>query len=386
MRIAILAHTSRVAGGLSVGLNLLSALARQGPEHEYLITYPPGVGYEEVCAGFRACRAAPVAPRGGQAGLWWYETFRLPKIVRVFRPDVLLSLTCRGLTAPPCSQAILGDDSHLFYPQSHFQHETFGNKLKKQYHKRLLGKYLRRTDLLLCQTATAERRLRETYSFRGRTAICLNAVSVFSLTEQPSVALPTAVTGLGDKMRLLYVTKFYGHKNFEGILDLFDRYRTELKDVAIILTVAPDQHPHAPRFLRAVRRRGLADRIIIVGPLPQSALGGYYHHCQALFMPTFLESFSATYLEAMHFGLPILTSDLDFAHEICGAAALYFDPWRAESMRDAILRLKGDAALAADLAAKGRLQLGNVTHSWDDVARKLIQDLASVVADKRQVG
>lgn len=85
-----------------------------------------------------------------------------------------------------------------------------------------------------------------------------------------------------------------------------------------------------------IKSRGLEDSIINVGPLSQQDLGAFYKHCDALVMSTRLESFG-TYLEAMHFGMPILTSDLDFAHEVCGDAALYFNPWNAESIRDAIL-------------------------------------------------
>lgn len=119
-----------------------------------------------------------------------------------------------------------------------------------------------------------------------------------------------------------------------------------------------------------IKSRGLEDSIINVGPLSQQDLGAFYKHCDALVMPTRLESFSGTYLEAMHFGMPILTSDLDFAHEVCGDAALYFNPWNAESIRDAILTLKSRPELKQDLVAKGqaRLRAGFKT-TWDGVAR-----------------
>ncbi len=44
----------------------------------------------------------------------------------------------------------------------------------------------------------------------------------------------------------------------------------------------------------------------------QKELAGYFCNSNALLLPALLESFSATYLEAMYFGLPILTSNLDF--------------------------------------------------------------------------
>jgi hypothetical protein len=43
----------------------------------------------------------------------------------------------------------------------------------------------------------------------------------------------------------------------------------------------------------------------------------WYKATQALLLPTLLESFSGTYIEAMHFERPIFTSNLDFAKEVC---------------------------------------------------------------------
>lgn len=110
---------------------------------------------------------------------------------------------------------------------------------------------------------------------------------------------------------------------------------------------------------------------------------GSHSHCvqgveicgDALLMPSLLESFSGTYLEAMHFGLPILTSDLDFAREVCHDAALYFDPWDTASIRDAILRVKNESELAHNLCEKGNSRLVGMQKSWDEIVRNILQEL-----------
>ena len=85
-----------------------------------------------------------------------------------------------------------------------------------------------------------------------------------------------------------------------------------------------------------------------------------------------LESFTGTYLEAMHFGLPILTSDLDFAHGLCGDAALYFDPHDPHSMRHAIQRIRDDLETRQQLRQRGRARLGSMLNDWDDIANHVI--------------
>ncbi len=42
-----------------------------------------------------------------------------------------------------------------------------------------------------------------------------------------------------------------------------------------------------------------------------------------VFIPTLLEVFSATYLEAMLMKKPIIASDLEFSRDICGESAYF---------------------------------------------------------------
>jgi len=379
LRVAILAHGLSGTGAVSVGRNLMTSLGRVAPNHVYLVTVPAGSDFEAICAALPKSEVFPYR-RGGLVRRWWDETFRLPKIVAASRPDVLLALADRGLARPPCPQAILVHRPQLFYPAKHYANDTLRNKMLHAYHRRHLAKSLRRTALVLCQTAVAERRLRECYHYTGRTAVVPNAVSRFTLAGHAHHEMPERFLPYKEKMRLFCLTTYYAHKNLEVVIDLFRRYREVLRDVVVFLTIAPEQGKKAARLLREIERRGLSDHVVNLGPLPQAELAAYYAHCQAMFLPTLLESFTGTYLEAMHFGVPILTSDLDFARAVCGDAAVYFDPWDVASIQAAILRLKGNAALASELAAKGRERLEAMFRSWDDIARQvagLLEGLAS---------
>ena len=82
-----------------------------------------------------------------------------------------------------------------------------------------------------------------------------------------------------------------------------------------------------------------------------------------------MESFSSTYLEAMSFGRPILTSDLDFAREVCGNSAAYFNPWDVTSIADAIIDLD---AQSEKLVKLGNLRAHEFSKKWDDVGEEII--------------
>jgi len=372
--VAIIAHHLRVAGGAVVGKNLLATFAEQAPQHHYWISIPDDPDYHRIVGEFPNAEPLVFKPKGGILGRLFHEKTTIANAVNAFRPDVLLGMGGIGLDRPPCPQALLVQDSHYFYPTSQYHMEAWKPKLIKAFHKRRLGRQLRRSKLLCCQTEVALRRCTQAFGFTGKTAIIPNAVTRFAQTAADA-PMPDGLKPYRDRFRLFYLTKYYAHKNLEGIVETFDQFRDELEGVVVILTVSADQHPRAGRFIQSIAERGLDSQIINVGPLPYDQIGGYYRHVDGLLMPTYLESFSGTYLEAMHFETPILTSDLDFARGICGDAALYFDQTSPTAMKDAILKLKRDAELATDLRRRGRQHLETMYASWTEIGGKLINEL-----------
>lgn len=375
LRIAVIAHALRAAGGRSVGLNLLGALARVAPQHSYLLTTPADAEYDEVCRRFSRASQITYA-HGGRLHRWRFDTVELPSKLREFRPDRILALGNRGFLRPIAPQAVLIHDPHLVYPTHHFGREPLALRLLVAYQTWHLARTLRSTSLVLCQTASMEQRIRRRFAFRGPISRCPNAVSerVHEASAAGSeLAVPPALARVDARFRLFCLTRYYGHKNLEILLELFRQERHALDNVAIIVTVAADQHPYAGRFLDAVAREHLEDRIVNVGPLRQDELAAYYLHTDALFIPTLLESFSGTYLEAIRYRRPVLTSDLDFAHEVCGDAALYFDPWNPASIARQIATLRDDAMLRQRLIASGASRGPSMVQTWEQIAAETIR-------------
>ncbi|HCE42084.1 MAG TPA: hypothetical protein DET40_00870 [Lentisphaeria bacterium] len=378
MRIAVIAHALRGGGGISVGTNLISSLQKVRPGNEYLLTMPSGVGYEAITC-LPSTRKFYYDRKGGTLGRWCFDTFQLPRMISDFHPDLVLCLGNRGVRYDRCPIVILCHDPHLFYPEKHYANETWFNKAVKRYNKWALVRESRRAALMLFQTETAAARARDSLGYTGALAICPNAVSQAVENTSGKTEMPQALLPFKDKRKLFCLTRYYTHKNLEIITEMFSRFRDELENTVVILTITADQHPLAARLLLDIKRRGLEDCVINVGPLPQTELAAYYQNCDALFLPTLLESFSGTYLEAMRFGRPIITSDLDFAHDVCGDAAIYFDPWNAESIKSEILRLQENGELRKKLTESGKKRLISLFRSWDEIAVELTVHIETLV-------
>ncbi|HDM75256.1 MAG TPA: glycosyltransferase family 1 protein [Deltaproteobacteria bacterium] len=373
MRIAVLAHNLRDTGGLSVGKNIVHLLPKIAPQHYYLFLIPVGTGYEIRKDSTRVNYIE--IPEMGLIQRALFEKLKLPKLIKDFKPDLIWGLGNIGLRNPPCRQAILFHDAHLIYPERHYALETWTRKMKKRLLKRHLRKCLPRVDVVFCQTETAKKRFADVFNYESdHIFICPNAVSGFvTLPDEPKV--PSTIEPYADRFKLFVLTKYSPHKNIEGIVETYATFREELESTLVILTIEESQHPNVPHVLEKIRALGLDNVIITVGRLRQDQLAEYFLACDALLLPTLLESFSGTYLEAMHFGVPILTSDLDFAHDVCGKAALYFDPWQPAAMKEAILKLKTNASLREELIQQGKERLRSSFRSWPDVVREALDIL-----------
>jgi glycosyltransferase involved in cell wall biosynthesis len=170
----------------------------------------------------------------------------------------------------------------------------------------------------------------------------------------------------------LCLTRYYGHKNLEIVVEamrLLGRYTS--RKAKCVFTVSADQHPGARRLIRSIEQYGLSELISVVGRVQKDRLGEIYRSSDALLMPTLLESYTRTYAEAMSFGVPILTSDRDFARFLCEDAALYFDPLDANAVARAMATVIEDADLRGRLAANGRRLLERAP-TWEQIAAQFV--------------
>ena len=192
--------------------------------------------------------------------------------------------------------------------------------LKRSVKLRFLRKRLRCPAVIIAQTPVVKRALEKLYNPASVT-IVPNAVS---LQNRRADGGKKFVLPSGKK--LLCLTHYYPHKNIEILLPLAERIQAAKKDYKIIITVNKSQHPNASKLLQDIENQRLNGVIVNVGEVSLTDVPSLYRACDGLLLPTLLESFSRTYVEAMFHGLPIFTSNRDFAKGVCGHAACYFDP------------------------------------------------------------
>jgi glycosyltransferase involved in cell wall biosynthesis len=175
--------------------------------------------------------------------------------------------------------------------------------------------------------------------------------------------------GLSGVKYILYVGAADRNKNLPALAQAFSLLKKAgLGDYRLVLCGAIDRN-----YLNLQRQlcRGYGESLIFTGEVSQEKLPFLYRHASLFVLPSLQESFGIPLLEAMKSGVPVCASRRGGMPELCGDAALFFDPLDAEDMATQMLRPLQDRGLAEEMVRKGLKRSGDF--SWERTAAKTLQ-------------
>ena len=154
--------------------------------------------------------------------------------------------------------------------------------------------------------------------------------------------------------------------------------RAQGLDVSLTITLSSTEGPACANLLDRIIAGEFGDAVINVGPVDLANIASLYSQVDAVLAPTLLESYSATFIEAMRYQKPILTSNRDFSREICVDAAIYFEPLSTKAIVGAIQQLHNQPALGLRLIRNGNARLKNIDKRWAEIAEEYLHILRAV--------
>ena len=102
-------------------------------------------------------------------------------------------------------------------------------------------------------------------------------------------------------------------------------------DIIIYTTIEKNQGKGANNFINSLINENLTN-IINLGTINHSEISDFYANIDGVILPSLAESYSGNYVEAVMEEKVIITSNLNFATEVCGNCAIYFNPFSAEEL------------------------------------------------------
>lgn len=281
-------------------------------------------------------------------------------------PDVVFTTSGPAYWRPKAKHLTGFNLGHHIYTDSPFFSIIPAKKKIRWFAKRNIAKYYfkRDSDAFVVQTDDVNQRLDSWLKNNKPIYTVSNTCSHYFYNPYSFPAkLPKKSEGT---FRFLLLSAYYRHKNIEIIADIIRNLPLDCKhNIQFVVTL--EEEVYHKLFEKPIQKY-----VLNVGSVKLEEAPSLYQECDALFMPTLLECFSASYAEAMAMKKPIITTDLGFARSICQDAALYYDPLNADDALEKILALKNDAEMQQQLISKGTARL-KVFNSPEERASKYLE-------------
>jgi len=264
-------------------------------------------------------------------------------------PDVVFTTSGPAYWRPKAPHVVGYNLPHYVYEDSpFFELISYPQKIKWALKGAVIKYFFKReADAYVVQTKDVNQRLSR----------ILKSDNVFTVSntcshyyENPERFINKLPERRVEEYRFLILSAWHTHKNLRIIPEVVAALPERIKEKVRFILTLPDNE--FEKYFPPEKRQNL----INIGPVNPEEGPSLYNECDALFLPTLLECFSASYAEAMRMGKPIITSDLGFAHTVCGDAALYADPMDPKQLAGRIVQLTTQPALSDKLIGMGRLQ------------------------------
>ncbi len=191
---------------------------------------------------------------------------------------------------------------------------------------------------------------------------------------EDEVARVRARLGLPDAY-VLYLGINKPHKNLVRLVEAFARVASTMPDT--VLALAGKQDPRYPEACDRAAQLGLADRVRLIGAVPEEDLPALYTGAAVFVFPSLYEGFGFPVLEAMACGAPVITSSVSSLPEVAGDAALLVDPADTDALGRAMVAVLQDGRLWTRLH---RASLARAREfSWAKAARETLEVYREVI-------
>lgn len=161
----------------------------------------------------------------------------------------------------------------------------------------------------------------------------------------------------------LYVGNAYPHKNLDFLITTFGEFLKKYPEYYLVLVGNKNY------FYKELEKANKISQVIFSGYVPDQLLAAYYKKATAYIFPSLYEGFGLPPLEAMSYGLPVLSSNASSLPEILGQSVLYFDPTDKDDLKKKMSEIIAQADLRDKLIKFGYQQIEK--YSWKKMAKEI---------------
>lgn len=379
MRILINTSSLKGTGVTQVSVSFIHQCLNH-PENEYFVFLSPNVSrnidrkkFPSNFTFYEFGENTLYLPAG------WIDLYKMKRLEKSINPDCVFSVFGPSWWTPS-SPHIMGYafPHYVYYDSPFFDKISRLDKIKISVMKFIHKLFLKRNgEYYVCETEDVRKRFAKYCDIDlSNVYVVTNTANNYFLDASLTMK-PEASRNISDKDFYFYtLCSPYKHKNMEILNEVIPIIKEKLPDINVYFYTTFPEDYYNEKFSPEVKPYIINQGVLRVDQCPALVLKS-----DALFMPTLLECFSASYPEAMLLSRPIITSNLSFAKSICADAALYFNPLDPNDIAQNIIKLVNDRTLYLDLISRGTRRI-NYFDSPESRANKYLQ-ICLEVSSKR---
>lgn len=364
MRVGVNARAfsdSEPDGAAQAGIELTRRLIKSS-EWEVVLYGPPSVSrwFDSV-----SVRSSLLRSDSQLVGVLWERTV-LPVLAEADEIDVLL---CPNANAPPLSTATY---KVVMYIHDINAMKGMSSRLHRLYRRMAVPTGARVADAIVTVSEFSKREIVEHTRIPAEMIhVIYNGIDGYFHGDESGepIDLPESY--------ILYVGAMNPRKNLRGLLDAYDRLKTEYGCEHRLVIVGPRNKFMYDAMDVDVSRPD----IVTPGYLSREQLKFTYEHADLFAFLSKYEGFGLPPLEAMACGTPVVASEASALPEILNGAVEFVDPEDTDDIASGLWRVLVDPEHAVRLVQTGRDHASQFR--WDRTAEELDRLLLRVSGGER---
>jgi len=340
----------------------LKRITISNPEHQFYFLFDRPFSDEFIFAD--NIEPVIVTPPTRHPLLWyyWFEK-KIPKVLDKIKPDIFLSPDgYLSLTTKIRSIPVIHDINFAHYPND----LPFSSRW---YYNYFFPKYAKKAERIVTVSEYSKQDIAKTYQVdKQKIDVVYNGSNpVYEpIPDEKILRIKNEYSSGSDYF--IFIGSIHPRKNVAGMLLAFDKFRKLNQKPYKLIIIG--SHFFKNRAMENIfNKTDFKNDVIFFGHQSPENIKGLLGAARALILASKFEGFGIPVLEAMYCNVPSIISESTSLPEVGGNAALYVNPFSADSISDAMLKIANEDKLRNRLIENGKIY--REKFSWDKTANLL---------------
>jgi len=180
------------------------------------------------------------------------------------------------------------------------------------------------------------------------------------------------------RLKIFYPSHPAFHKGIDLLIELISHFNRLYQDFILIFPFdEKDSKEEIEKYRSFAAKFNIADKIDFIGRIKQERIKFYFDLADVIIFSSMCESFGFPILESLAFGKPIVSVDTNISRELCGDAALYYDPFKPADGAKVLNRMT-DPEFRKEYSIKSIERFEARDWSWHHYVKEFIKITESI--------